>query len=107
MRPLRLPEDTQPWLNWGSRERDEDEVANDDSEIIYLEETGNWALLLPEGAILHSHGAAGEDEDEEVFYECEPVQGLDGQALVRCSECGVTISEAQIESLIEDLDGES
>jgi hypothetical protein len=82
-------------------------MAADDNEVIFLDDSEDWALLLPHGAILHAHGAAGDDEDEEILFECEPVEGPDGQPLARCSECGLTISEARLEELIEALEDRS
>lgn len=99
-RPLRLPDDLE--LDPLGVEMEEQE--DDDSEVIYLDEQGNWALLLPEGAVLHSHGTSEEDEEEAVFYECESVEGVGGEELVRCTECGATITEAEVEDLIMALD---
>jgi hypothetical protein len=81
-----------------------DEAADDEeNQVFYLDDDGEWAVLVPEGVILHAHGPAADNEDEELFYQCEPVEGPDGEPLLRCGECGATISEADLEALTAAL----
>lgn len=104
-RPLRLPDD----VAFEAVEADTDDVEDedDDSEVIYLDDDNEWALLLPEGAVLHAHGTAEDDDEEAIFYECEPAEDDDGEPLLRCTECGATITEAEVADLITALDEEA
>ena len=77
-----------------------------DYEILYLEQTGGWALLLPDGEVLHGHGPTGEAEDEEAFFQCESSAGPGGETMIQCTECGAVITEERIEELIDQLDNE-
>jgi len=88
------------------------EDAEADDEIIFLDENETWALWLPvgtdEGVVVHAHGAAEDGDDaEHLFFECEAVDGPDGEALVICTECDAAIPEAEIEALIEALSDET
>lgn len=96
-RPLRLPDDVAA----------AGEIEEGGSEVFFLDDGLQWALLVPEGAVLHAHGEVADDEAETMLFECEPAESPTGEALVRCSECGASISEAEVEAMIHALGDEA
>jgi hypothetical protein len=102
--------------SWSATEPDEGAVASnadgtpdvaDDSQFIFLDEAGGWALWLAgdsdEAIVVHAHDPAGDGDAELLFYECDGVRDEQDRPLALCPECGAIIPEAEIDALIDAL----